>query len=159
MRLGLKVGAGIRARVGVRVGAVVRAGFACSRCCTAEPGRELGSESPHLSTLRDGVLGGDWGYPTDGGGPPAALISFREGSCGGTARCFGGDESRPGRSSLNLAERVGEGGSAPTPAAASAAAASAAAAAAMLLAEVLVLLTRQPSGPSRPPARRVAARG
>ena len=50
---------------------------------------------------------------------------------------------RPGRSSLNLAERVGEGGSAPTPAAASAAAASAAAAAAMLLAEVLVLLTRQ----------------
>ena len=45
---------------------------------------------------------------------------------------------RPGRSSRNLAERVGEGGSA---AAASAAAASAAAAAAMLLAEVL--LTRR----------------
>jgi len=72
---------------------VVRVGFTCSRCCTAEPGRELGSASPHLSTLRDGVLGGDWGYPTDGGGPPAAVISFWEGSCGGSARCFGGDES------------------------------------------------------------------
>ena len=93
MRLGLKAGDGVRARVGVRVGVVVRAGFTCSRCCTAEPGRELGRESPHLSTLRDGVLGGDWGYPTDGGGPPAAVISFWEGSCGGTARCFGGDAS------------------------------------------------------------------
>ena len=84
----LRLGLGL----GLELGGV-RVGFTCSRCCTAEPGRELGSASPHLSTLRDGVLGGDWGYPTDGGGPPAAVISFWEGSCGGTARCFGGDES------------------------------------------------------------------
>eukprot|EP00964_Phaeocystis_antarctica_P117868 scaffold81704_cov66-Phaeocystis_antarctica.AAC.2 len=51
---------------------------ACSRCCTAEPGRELGRESPHLSTTRAPATGetrgGVWGI-------------------GGAARCFGGGES------------------------------------------------------------------